>query len=48
MPVYEYLIDYPRVIVSAEYTVAQTITTTAVLWAFLDGHDRGKSGAPAK
>jgi endoglucanase len=43
MPVYEYLIDYPRVIVSAEYTVAQTITTTAVLWAFLDGYDRGKS-----
>jgi endoglucanase len=44
MPVYEYLIDYPRVIVSAEYTVAQTITTTAVLWAFLDGYDRGKAG----
>lgn len=41
MPIYEFLVDYPRVIASAEYTVAQTITTTAALWAFLDGYDRG-------
>lgn len=41
LPVYEYLVDYPRVVASAEYTVAQTITTTAALWAFLDGYDRG-------
>jgi hypothetical protein len=43
MPVYEYLVDYPRLINSAEYTVAQTIATTAAMWAFLDGYDRGGS-----
>ena len=48
MPVYEYLVDFPRVIVSAEYTVAQTISTTAVMWAFLDGYDRGKAGTAKK
>lgn len=45
LPIFEYLIEYPGIIMSAEYTVNQTISTTAALWIFLDGYDRGESGA---
>lgn len=40
LPIYEYLIEYPRIIMSAEYTVQQTIATTAAVWVYLSGYDR--------
>lgn len=40
LPLYEYFIDYPKVVVSAEYTVQQTIGTTAAVWIYLDGASR--------
>jgi Glycosyl hydrolase family 9 len=36
LPLYEFLIQYPRVIISAEYTMHQTIATTASMWIYLD------------
>jgi hypothetical protein len=38
LPLYEFLIEYPRIIMSAEYTVHQTIVTTAAVWAYLHGY----------
>jgi endoglucanase len=38
LPVYEFLIEYPRLIISAEYTVQQTIVTTAAVWTYLHAH----------
>jgi endoglucanase len=38
LPLYEFLIDYPRIIISAEYTVQQTIATTAAMWIYLNGY----------
>lgn len=34
LPIFEYLIEYAVVIMSAEYPTNQTISTSAVLWAF--------------
>jgi len=38
LPLYEYLIQYPGLIMSAEYTMHQTIVTTAAVWTYLNGH----------
>ena len=38
LPLYEYLIEYPRIIISAEYTLQQTIATTAAVWIYLHGY----------
>jgi hypothetical protein len=37
LPLYEYLIQYPGLVMSAEYTVHQTIFTTAAIWTYLHG-----------
>ncbi|MDR3414532.1 MAG: glycoside hydrolase family 9 protein [Formivibrio sp.] len=37
LPLYEYLIQYPGLVASAEYTVHQTIATTAAVWSYLNG-----------
>lgn len=42
LPLYEALIEYPYVSMSAEYTVHQTIATTAAVWSYLQG--RGRCG----
>jgi endoglucanase len=39
LPVYEFLIDHPRIIISAEYTVQQTIATTLAIWIYLNGFE---------
>ncbi len=44
MPIYEYLIEYPGIIMSAEYTVQQTIATTAAVWIYLNGYDGNSAG----
>jgi endoglucanase len=36
LPLYEYFIEYPGLIMSAEYTINQTIVTTAAVWAYLN------------
>jgi endoglucanase len=41
LPLYEFLIDYPRIVISAEYTVHQTIVTTAAVWSYLHGYHSG-------
>lgn len=38
LPVYEYLIQFPLLVMSAEYTVHQTIATTAAMWTYLHGY----------
>jgi hypothetical protein len=38
LPLYEFLIEYPRIIISAEYTIHQTIVTTAAVWIYLNGY----------
>lgn len=35
LPIYEYIIEHPRLIMTSEYTVQQTIATTAVMWIYL-------------
>ncbi len=40
LPIYEYLVEYPTNIMSNEYTVNQTIATTAAMWIFLDGYQK--------
>ena len=35
LPFYEYLVEYPEVIVQQEYTIHQTIGTTAAMWLYL-------------
>lgn len=51
LPLYEYLIEYPNFVASAEYTVQQTIVTTAAVWLYLNGHRTTAAdelpGAPA-
>ena len=37
MPVYEYVIEHPHILMTAEYTVHQTIGTTAAMWSYLAG-----------
>jgi endoglucanase len=37
LPFYEFLIEYPGVIIQQEYTINQTIGTTAALWIYLYG-----------
>jgi len=44
LPLYEYLIEYPRIVESAEYTVHQTIATTAAIWTYLSGHRQEAGG----
>jgi endoglucanase len=41
LPLYEYLIEYPRIVASAEYTVHQSIVTTAAIWTYLYGYRAG-------
>ncbi len=42
LPLYENLIEYPGIVASAEYTVHQTIVTTAAVWAYLHGYRMGR------
>ncbi len=37
LPFYEFLIEYPGVVIQQEYTINQTIGTTAALWIYLHG-----------
>lgn len=46
MPLYEYLIEHPLVIMQQEYTVHQTIATTAALWFYLHGQAVSRDDAP--
>ena len=41
MPLYEYLIEHPLVIMQQEYTVHQTIGTTAAMWLYLHAVSAG-------
>jgi endoglucanase len=36
LPQYEFLIQYPYLVISQEYTFHQTIATTAAMWMYLD------------
>ena len=39
MPFYEHLIEHPLLVMQQEYTVQQTIATTAAMWLYLHVHD---------
>jgi len=41
MPYFEYLIEHPGMVMQQEYTVQQTIVTTAALWLHLAAQGRG-------
>jgi endoglucanase len=43
MPFYEYLIEHPLLVMQQEYTVQQTIATTAAMWLYLHVHGRERS-----
>ncbi len=36
LPIYEFLIEHPLLVAQQEYTVHQTIATTATIWLYLD------------
>ncbi len=40
LPIFEYFIEHPRMVMSSEYTIHQTIATTAAMWIYLDGWNR--------
>ncbi|PTM41472.1 glycoside hydrolase family 9 protein [Bosea sp. 124] len=42
LPFYEYLIEYPGVVVQQEYTIHQSIGPSAALWIYLYGIERPK------
>ena len=44
MPYFEYLIEHPGMVMQQEYTVQQTIATTAALWL----HHAAQDGSPAR
>lgn len=43
MPLYEYMIEHPLLVAQQEYTVQQTIATTAAMWLYLHA-----AGQPAR
>lgn len=43
MPYYEYMIEHPLLVMQQEYTVQQTIATTAAMWLYLHAHDGERS-----
>ncbi|AHB49939.1 hypothetical protein W911_04465 [Hyphomicrobium nitrativorans NL23] len=47
MPFYEYLIEHPLLIMQQEYTVHQTIGTTAGVWLYLHAHG-GEASSPER
>lgn len=46
MPFYEYLIEHPLLVMQQEYTMQQTIGTTAAMWLYLHASGAGKSPSP--
>jgi endoglucanase len=42
-PYYEFLIEMPEIIISSEYTVQQTIATTAAVWMYLHAHSGARN-----
>ncbi len=46
MPIYEYVIEHPHILMTSEYTVYQTIGTTAALWSYVHGARTGGPAAP--
>jgi endoglucanase len=40
LPIHEFLIEHPLLVAQQEYTVHQTIATTAVVWLYLNAVDR--------
>lgn len=46
MPFYEYLIEHPLLVMQQEYTVHQTIGTTAAIWLYLHANGTDKSSLP--
>jgi endoglucanase len=46
MPFYEYLIEHPLLVMQQEYTVHQTIGTTAGMWLYLHANSVEKGRAP--
>lgn len=47
MPVYEYFIEHPLLVAQQEYSVHQTIGTTAAIWLYLHAQSElEKSGSP--
>jgi Glycosyl hydrolase family 9 len=44
LPYYEFLIEYPWIIISSEYTIHQTIATTAAVWIYLHVYRGGAVG----
>jgi endoglucanase len=44
LPYYEFLIEYPWIIISAEYSIHQTIATTAAVWTYLHGYHPNPNG----
>jgi endoglucanase len=46
MPFYEYLIEHPLVVIQQEYTVYQTIGTTAAMWLYLHAAGLDDQQAP--
>lgn len=46
MPFYEYLIEHPQLVMQQEYTMHQTIGTTAAIWLYLHANGAGNSPSP--
>jgi endoglucanase len=40
LPIYEFLVEHPLLVAQQEYTVHQTIATTASVWLYLNAVDR--------